>query len=136
MPPRGYANLTVRTETRERLERLMHEKGLANLNDAVAYLLEVHQQYEKLEERLQAVEKRLEELETLQRKTYLTVLRLIEELAARSKEGPESLAGAVENEHPARTEPRPHGAVASTSSTDPAPARPGPPRETHKHPPT
>jgi len=103
LPPRGYANLTVRTETRERLERLMQEKNLANLNDTVAYLLETHQRYEKLEqrldrleERLQAVEQRLEELEALQRKTLLAVLRLVEELTGGGEEGPESPAGEAE----------------------------------------
>ena len=74
-------------------------------------------------QQLDRIEQRLEELEQLQRKTHLLLLRLLEEHTGRTTEGPESPAGAVEDEHPARTEPRPRGAVASTSSTDTRPRR-------------
>ena len=98
LPPRGYANLTVHIETRKRLEQLMREKGLSTLNDTVVLLLEAYDKYGKLEEKLQTVEERLSELEATCRKTYLALLRILEELTGRSGEGPESPAGGAVKE--------------------------------------
>lgn len=68
MPPRGYANLSVRVETREKLRRLMEERGLATLSDAIEFLLDAYQRCEVLAD----VEARL-------RKVELLLARLVEE---------------------------------------------------------
>ncbi len=129
MPRPGYASITIRAQVKEKLEHYAARKGYATLSDTINSLLEEAECCHKLGEKLQAVEQRLGELETTCRKTYLALLRLLEELTGSEEEGPESPAGAVEDEHPARTEPRPRGAVASTSSTDTQPRRGREPRE-------
>ena len=115
--------VSLREEAYNLLQTLQKQYGATSLSDTVLLLAEKAKTCKTLMEELQAIEKRLEELETLQKKTYLALLRLLEEFTGSEEEGPESPAGAVEDEHPARTEPRPRGAVASTSSTDTQPRR-------------
>ena len=79
VPPRGYSNLSVRAETRQRLEKLMREKGFATINDAIVFLLETYQ-----------LCKKIDELEATTRKTYLALLRLIDELRGGREEAKES----------------------------------------------
>ena len=69
VPPKGYSNLSVKTETRQRLEKLMREKGFTTINDAIVFLLETY-----------LLCKKIDELEATTRKTYLALLRLIDEL--------------------------------------------------------
>ena len=80
MPPRGYANLSVRRDLLDRLQRLREELQLGSISDLLAHLLAERTKCEKLEERLHGIEKRLEELEATNRKLYLAVTRLLEEL--------------------------------------------------------
>jgi len=79
VPPRGYANLSVRRDLLDKLQRLREELQLGSISDLLAHLLAEHTRCEKLEERLRAVEKRLEELEATNRKLYLAVKTLLEE---------------------------------------------------------
>ena len=109
--------VSLREEAYRLLQSLQKRYGATSLSDTVLLLAERAQQCTGLEERLHAVEKRLEELEALQRKTYLALLRLIEELAAqREEEGPESPRAQGDGEVGLSR------SVRKVSSTDPEPA--------------
>jgi len=111
VPPKGYRHVSLREELYSMLVEYAKSQGLSSAAEAIAHLLaetqrcrelehtlaEIGKRLDRLEERLQAMEKRLEELETLSRKTYLALLRLLEEPTGRTtEEGPESPAGEAE----------------------------------------
>ena len=75
MPRKGYATITVKAEVKEKLEEYARAKGFGSLGDAVAHLLDLAQQSDKGGC----------DNETM-RKTYLAVLRIIEELKKLTKD--------------------------------------------------
>ena len=113
MPKPGFASITIRAPVKKRLEEYAKTHGFATLSDAILALLD----HAETTEKLSAIEEKLAELETLQRKTYLALLRLIEELAAqREEEGPESPRAQGDGEVGLSR------SVRKVSSTDPEPA--------------
>ena len=72
MPPRGYANLSVRKDLLDRLNQLREQLGFGSISDLLVYLLARIEECNRLEQRLQ-------ELEAATRKLYLAVTRLLEE---------------------------------------------------------
>ena len=85
--------VSLREEAYNLLQTLQKQYGATSLSDTVLLLAEKAKTCKTLMEEMQAIEKRLEELETLQKKTYLALLRLLEELTGSEEEGPESPAG-------------------------------------------
>ena len=45
MPTRGYSNLTVKREVREKLDKLRKELGFATLNDLLVFLVKTYESY-------------------------------------------------------------------------------------------
>ena len=63
MPPRGYANLSVRKDLLDRLNQLRQELGFGSISDLLVYLLARIEECNSLEQRLQELEKKLAKLE-------------------------------------------------------------------------
>jgi hypothetical protein len=68
VPPRGYSNITVRSEVREELERLREELKVRDFSDLLVFLVRSYKEYtrvaSKVEELLTSVSSKVDELLT------------------------------------------------------------------------
>ena len=100
MPKPGFASITIRAQVKKRLEEYAHTKGYATLSDAINSLLDQATQCSE-------TSKRLDELEARLRKLELILVKLLEELTAGKRAGPESPAGRGEGGDAVRELSRP-----------------------------
>ena len=83
VPRPGFASITVRARVKERLEEYAGREGYATLSDAINSLLDKAEHCRRLEQRLEELEPRL-------RKIELLLMKILEELATKTPEKPET----------------------------------------------